>query len=99
MAGKERGSETFLQDLNIIETHVFSCVIVCLAPPTEDHLGLFPLGGRLNAGCSLGCNANPTELHEAYQQRGRHEDMSAAIGQPSAKLPSCADAGKHKKLA
>lgn len=83
VVGNERGSGRLLHDLNIIERHIVPCVIVCLAPPTEDHLGLFPLEGRLTAGCLLGCDANPTELHEAYQQRGRHEDMSAAIGQPT----------------
>ena len=93
---QERGSGRLLHDLNIIEVHVFSCAIVCLASPTEDHLGLFPLGDRLNVGCRLGCDANPAELHEAYQQ---HKGMPAAIGQPSETLPSCADAGKHKKLA
>lgn len=87
VAGNVKKSSRASFDLNIIETHVFLCVIVCLAPPTEDRLGLFPLRDRLNAGCRLGCNANSTELHEAYQQRGRHEDMSAAIGQPSETLP------------
>lgn len=27
-------------------------------------------------------DGRPAKLHEAYQQGGRHEDMSAAIGQP-----------------
>lgn len=34
-------------------------------------------------GCRLGRDANFTELHEAYQRRGRREDMCAVIGQPS----------------
>lgn len=34
-------------------------------------------------GCRLGRDANLTDLHEAYQRRGRREDVSAVIGQPS----------------
>ena len=50
----------YIPDLNIIETHGLSCVIVCLASPTKGRLGLFPLGDRSNVGCRLGCDAKPT---------------------------------------
>lgn len=82
MVRSEREFGRLLHNLNTIEIHLFSCMIVCLALPTKDHLGLFPFGGGLNVGCRLGRDANLTELHEAYQRKGRREDISAVIGQP-----------------
>lgn len=57
------------------------------------------LGDGLNMGCRVRWDANPDDLHEAYQQRGRHEDMSAALGQPSGMLPSSASTGRFQMFA